>query len=142
MTFAAINSGSYNFVLFLHLLSVILGTGSAFLAQVITSKYKKSTDNPQITLTALGTVMSPSLLLSGVFGGALVGMSDDVYDFSQLWLTLAGILWLTCIAAAALLYKPPFLTLPDVGKHEAKLSAILHLSLVVMLAVMVWKPGF
>ena len=142
MTFAAINSDSYNFVLFLHLLSVILGTGSAFFAQVITSKYKKTTDNPQITLAALGTVMSPSLLLTGIFGGALVGMSDDVYDFSQLWLTLAGVLWITCVAAAALLYKPPFLTLPNVGKHEAKLSGILHLSLMAMLVIMVWKPGF
>ena len=142
MTFAAINSDTYNLVLFLHLFSVILGTGSAFFAQVVTSKYKKSSDDPQVTLTTLGTLMAPSLLLSGVFGGALVGMSGDVYDFSQLWLTFAGIFWLTSLAAATILYKPPFLTLPDLQKYHPFLTAVLHLSLTVMLIVMVWKPGY
>ncbi|HJM28370.1 MAG: hypothetical protein QF596_02125 [Acidimicrobiales bacterium] len=142
MTLAALNTGSYNVVLLLHLLSVILGTGTAFFAQVLTAKYKKSSETPQIAIQALGMVMSPSLLLSGVFGGALVGMSGNVYDFGQLWLVLAGIFWLTAVAASALLYNPSFLTLPDVRKHEPMLSGLLHLSLVVMLVAMVWKPGF
>ena len=142
MSLAVINSNSYNLVLFLHLLSVTLGAGSAFFAEIVTLKYKRSKEDPSLIIHVLGTVTAPSLLLGGVFGGALGGMADDVYDFSQLWLTLAGVFWLTAVGASALLYKPPFITLPDADKYGSILSGVLHLSLAVMLFVMVWKPGF
>ena len=143
MITAAINDNGYNVVLLLHLLSVIIGTGAAVLAPALVSREQKNSETgSNSTSVLLATVMSPSLLLGGVFGGALVGMSGNVYDFSQLWLTFAGIFWLTSLGAATILYKPPFLTLPDLKKYHPLLGGILHLSLAVMLVVMVWKPGY
>ncbi len=140
--FAAINSDGYNVVLLLHLISVIVGTGSAFFMQILVLTERKSIDRCQLPDRTLGLVIAPSLLFGGVFGGALVGMSDNVYDFSQMWLTFAGIFWLTSLGAATILYKPPFLTLPDLQKYHPLLTGILHLSLAIMLVVMVWKPGY
>ncbi|MBG01063.1 MAG: hypothetical protein CL470_02190 [Acidimicrobiaceae bacterium] len=143
MVVAAVNDNGDNVVFLLHLLSVIVGTGAAFLAPALLSRAQRDSKLSSNSTSALiATVMSPSLLLGGVFGGALVGMSDNVYDFSQMWLTFAGIFWLTSLGAATILYKPPFLTLPDLKKYHPLLGGVLHLSLAIMLVVMVWKPGY
>lgn len=139
--YAAINSGGYNIVLLFHLFTVIIGTGSAFMIQFINAKDSEILANNS-SQRIIGFLIAPSLFLGGVFGGALVGLSDDVYDFSQLWLTIAGVVWLTACGAATLLFKPPFLTFPDPLRYHRPLTAVLHLSLVIMLIVMVWKPGF
>tara|TARA_B100000131_G_scaffold262808_2_gene259366 strand:- start:16855 stop:17286 length:432 start_codon:yes stop_codon:yes gene_type:complete len=143
MVVAAVNDNWYNVVLLLHLLSVIIGTGAAFLAPVLLSleqKQSKSASSPISSL--LGTVMSPALLLGGVFGGALVGMSEDVYDFGQTWLAIGGGLWLLAVGSAALAFPPSFITLPDLTGKRALLYGTLHISLAVMLILMVWKPGY
>ena len=91
--YAAINSDGYNVVLLFHLLTVIIGTGSAFLVQFINAKDSDILETASVQ-RIVGFLIAPSLFLGGVFGGALVGLSDDVYDFSQLWLTIAGVLWI------------------------------------------------
>ena len=137
----AINSNAYNVVLALHLFAVILGTGAAFTAPIVKTKLGNSNGISGVVTESFALIMSPALLLSGIFGGALVGMSDNVYDFGQMWLTLAGIFWLIAVASVAILYQPAFLTLPDTEKYKPLLSPALHISLAVMLVVMVWKPG-
>ena len=139
MVTAAVNDNAYNIVLLLHLLSVIVGTGAAFLAPALLSREQKVSklgSSPMSSL--LGNVMSPALLLGGVFGGALVGMSDDVYDFGQTWLAIGGGLWLLAVGSAALAFPPSFITLPDVTGKRALLYGVLHISLAVMLILMVW----
>tara|TARA_Y100000746_G_scaffold169983_1_gene147278 strand:- start:350 stop:781 length:432 start_codon:yes stop_codon:yes gene_type:complete len=143
MVTAAVNDNAYNIVLLLHLLSVIVGTGAAFLAPALLSREQKESKlGPSPMSSLLGTVMSPALLLGGVFGGALVGMSDDVYDFGQTWLAIGGGLWLLAVGSAALAFPPSFITLPDVTGKRALLYGTLHISLAVMLILMVWKPGY
>ena len=118
-------------------------TGAAFLAPALLSRAQRDSKLSSNSTSALiATVMSPSLLLGGVFGGALVGLSDDVYDFGQTWLAIGGGLWLLAVASAALAFPPSFISLPDVTGKRALLSATLHISLAVMLVLMVWKPGY
>ena len=100
--YAAINSDGYNVVLLFHLLTVIIGTGSAFLVQFINAKDSDILETASVQ-RIVGFLIAPSLFLGSVFGGALVGLSDDVYDFSQLWLTIAGVLWITACGSATLL---------------------------------------
>ena len=142
MTFAAINNHPYNIVLLLHLFSVILGTGAAFLVPALQVKYKKLGQSPEVALQSFADIMSPSLLLGGVFGGALVGMSDDVYDFGQTWLAIGGALWILAVISAGLVFPPSFVNLPDLSIKKSILSGILHLALAGMLVLMVWKPGY
>lgn len=141
MLLAAIDDTPYNIVYLLHLISVILGTGAAFALPVLTVKARQAGAPDDFVGDAMGTIMAPSLLAAGVFGGALVGMSDDVYDFSQTWLAIAGAVWLVSVVAAALAYPPSFVNLPDMSDKKPMLTGLLHLSLAVMLLLMTWKWG-
>lgn len=141
MVFAGVGDGAYNVVYLLHIIAVVLGTGAAFLAPVLAVKARQEHAPSDWADRALGNVMAPSLLAAGVFGGALVGFSDDVYDFGQAWLSIGGLIWIIATAAAALAYPPTFVGLPDMRDRKPMLNGILHLSLAVMLVLMTWKFG-
>jgi hypothetical protein len=141
MVLAAYNDGAFHVVYLLHIVAVIMGTGAAFLAPVLTAKVGKTGQSADSIDAALSAVIAPALLLAGIFGGALVGMSDSFYDFGQSWLGIAGVLWLVMVVAAAFVYPPSYINLPDLSDKRAMLGGILHLSLTGMLIIMTWKPG-
>lgn len=141
MTFAAIGDTPYDIVYLLHIISVIIGTGAAFVVPILVVQMRKAGHDPAPVEQASASVMAPALLAAGVFGGALVGFSDDVYDFSQTWLAIAGPVWILGVVAAAAAYPPSWSPLPDWSDKSAMWSGILHLSLTVMLIVMTFKWG-
>ena len=142
MTLAASGDTPYNIVLLFHLASVILGVGAAFLLPMGASRARKSGDDTALFDAIMASVLAPALLAAGVFGGALVGFSDDVFDFSQTWLAIAGPLWIVATAAAAFIAPPSYLRLPTLASERVPMvNGILHLSLSAMLVVMVWQPG-
>ena len=113
MLIAAINDTPYDIVYLLHIISVILGTGAAFVVPFVAGRARRAGADITAFDDAIASILAPSLLATGVFGGALVGMSDDVYDFSQTWLAIAGPVWLVATAAAALAYPPTWSPLPQ-----------------------------
>jgi uncharacterized membrane protein len=104
-----------------------------------------------------------------VFGILLVLMSDKLYDFSQAWISLAFLLYIVGLGVLhgmlrpnvrkmnALMHElvamgPPAVGAPaarppqvDEIEHRARTvgtaSAILNLVLIVILYLMIWKPG-
>ncbi len=141
MVLAAYDDGAFSVVYLLHIVAVIMGAGAAFMAPLLAANATKTGQPNESVDSALAAVMAPSLLLAGIFGGALVGMSDPVFDFGQTWLGIAGVSWLVMVAAAALAYPPSYVNLPDLSDKKAMLSGVMHLSLAVMLIIMTWKPG-
>ncbi len=141
MLVAAVDDGPYNLVYLLHIVSVIVGVGGALLGPVLATRARFDGVPHRFIDEALAWVIAPALLAAGVFGGALVGMSGDVYDFGQTWLSAGGAVWLVAVAVAALLYPPPVVRLPAVDDRRRVLMGVLHLSLAAMLFLMVWKPG-
>lgn len=141
MILAAIGDGPYDFVNLLHIISVILGTGTAFLAPVVAVQARKSGGDTRAFDAAASTIMAPALFAAGIFGGALVGMSDDVFDFGQAWLSIGGLVWLIAVGAAAVAYPPSYVKLPDMSDKRQAITGVLHLSLALMLILMIWKPG-
>ena len=142
MTFAAVGDGAYNVVYLLHMISIIAATGSAFVLPIVASRTAAAGQSPAVVDGIAAALLTPSLVAAGVFGGALVGMSSDVYDFGQAWLSLGGFVWIVAIVAAAFAYPPSYLPLPDMSDKKPMFSGILHLSLSVMLVIMTWKFGF
>jgi uncharacterized membrane protein len=142
MLLAAINDTPYDIVYLLHIIAVIVGTGAAFVVPVIAVRVRAAGQDTKAMDEAAASVMAPALLAAGVFGGALVGMSDDVYDFSQTWLALGGLVWLIAVGAAALAFPPSWSPLPDMSDKKAMWSGMLHLSLAAMLLLMTFKWGF
>jgi uncharacterized membrane protein len=104
-----------------------------------------------------------------VFGLALVGMSDKAWKFSQTWIWLAVVLYvigigvshgvlfpaakkMKSLATELVAGGPPPADAPpgpppqvaqmtELGKRLGAASTFLHLLLVVILVLMIWKPG-
>lgn len=141
---AAIWDTPYNIVYLVHIVSVILGVGMAFIGPVMAVRARRSAGHALQDLVneTAAAIMFPMFLIAGVAGGAMVGMSQDVYDFGQTWLAIAGALWLVILGLTAVIHPPAWLRLFNIGEdRKAMLGGILHLSLAVMLVVMTWKFG-
>jgi len=106
-----------------------------------------------------------------VFGVVLVILSDEVFTFEQTWVWLAIVLYAVGISLShAVLFPsvrrmkalmvelvemgpppagapvggppPQAVELEALGQRVGAVSSVLHLDLVVILGLMVWKPGF
>ncbi|MEM7094087.1 MAG: hypothetical protein AAF567_13865 [Actinomycetota bacterium] len=143
---AAVGDTPYNIVRLIHLLSVIVGTGLAFVAPLMAARARRlgvgSDEAAKLVDDAASELIFPSLLVAGTAGGALVGFSDDFWDFQQTWLAIGGAIWMLTLGASALVYPPRWLRLVTLSDSQKRaLVGVLHLSLAVMLVLMVWKPG-
>lgn len=141
---AAIGDTPYNIVLLVHLFSVVLGVGTAFAAPVMAVQSRREGGQlaqQSATITA-NTLIFPMLFVAGMAGGALVGMSQKVWEFSQLWLAIAGPLWMATLALALAAYPPRWLHLFNLSDERKRMAAgLLHLSLAAMMVIMVWRFG-
>lgn len=141
---AAVGDTPYNVIRLIHLVSVIIGTGLVFSAPVIAARARRETGRAtqQVVDDAAATLVFPTLLVAGIAGGALVGLSDDFWDFSQTWLSVGGAVWFATLVLSAAVYPPSYLQIITVSDDRKRmLAGMLHLALAVMLVLMVWKFG-
>jgi uncharacterized membrane protein len=91
-------------------------------------------------------IYAPALILTGLFGFAMQGMSDGVIEFSQTWFWLAIVVWLAMngILHGMLLPAERAVAGGDesVAKKVDTAGIILTVLLLVMLYLMVFQPGF
>lgn len=132
-----LQSFGYRTLALVHLLAVVMAFGPLFVYPGL----RRSGDTG--ALASLHMRMTfPALVVLWVAGMGLAGMSEDVYELSQLWLSLSIALWVVLIAVSWFLIRP---SIADQGEAATKkLSAgvgVTHLGLVVGLVLMIWKPG-
>jgi uncharacterized membrane protein len=146
----------YDIVVFLHILSVVIGIGGVMLNGVYAQKAQKA-GGP-----AAGAIMQANFDVTmvaekfiyaiPVFGIALVVLSDKVFEMSQLWLWLSLVLYVVAIGISHGVMIPSgrkMLAGPSgpeeaaaLGKKLATGGMTLDLIAVVIIGLMVWKPGF
>ena len=84
----------------------------------------------------------PALVIVWVLGMGMVGMSDDIWEIGQTWILLSLIGWVILMAVSWFMIRP---ALTDTGPAaQGRMGAgigITHLLLVVVLFLMVFKPG-
>jgi hypothetical protein len=84
----------------------------------------------------------PALALVWVLGMGLIGTSDSVWEMSQTWVVLSLIGWVVLMLVSWFLIRPG---LTDTGDQaRAKMASgigVTHVLLVVLLYLMVFKPG-
>jgi uncharacterized membrane protein len=148
---AEIGSTGYDIMLFLHIACVLVAMAPAFTHPLI-ERQSRSLD-PSSRTAVLGfigqnsrRVYAPALILVGLFGFGLVGMSDEVWEFGQTWIWLSIVIW---VAMNGVLHG---LVLPGekaagAGDESAVKKVelggqIVTVMLIVMLYLMVFKPGF
>lgn len=166
MLLAAIDSFGYNVVLLLHLLTAIVAFAPAFVWPVLNRQRRlegTTGDQPASQISgdpipataptggAISAIIDPiihggALVVSGLFGSALVGMSSKVYEFGQTWVSIAFLLWILMVVVLFAGLVPAQRAIRE-GKVAAEQRLAmsyggLHLLLLLQIIVMVWKPGF
>lgn len=145
-----VNTFGYKLMLFLHILAVIVAFAPAFVWPFASAKLKKEGKpvGPAIGALAAGNtakIHGPALVLVGIFGFGLVGMSEKVFTFSQSWVMAAGTLWFIMLGVVFGLMLPAEKKSAAGDESADKIvsmaGGILHLLLFVMLFLMIWKPG-
>jgi hypothetical protein len=129
-------STGFKIFLFLHIFTVIVAFAPAAL-----SVLPGTADGGLATLERAGrTVYAPALILAGLFGILCIVTSDDIFEFDQTWISLAFVVW---IAMNGVFHA---MVLSGQRSGDARKvtngQAIMTVLLLVMLYLMIWKPGF
>jgi hypothetical protein len=165
-----VSSFAYKFVLLLHISSAIIGFGGVLLNGVYATRAKKRPpaealavveDNAWVSMK----VAEVFIYLTAVFGLGLVGLSDKAWKFSQTWVWSALVVYIVGLGISHGLLMPRVKKLialmrevvtggapaggppPQVAEMEklepqiGGISMALNLILVVVLVLMIWKPG-
>jgi uncharacterized membrane protein len=166
---AAYGSDAYKIVLVLHILCAIVGFGAVFLNGIYgqQAKARKGAEGLAISqanylVSNIGEYFIYAVFLLGI---VLVLIGDNVFDFGQTWIWLAMLLFLTSLAVSQLLLRPrvkrmqalmeeviagppptggpppQVAEMEAVGKQIGMISPVLHVALVAILFLMVFKPG-
>ncbi|MEO8693312.1 MAG: DUF2269 family protein [Acidimicrobiales bacterium] len=164
---ARINSGPYKVVLLLHILCAIVGLGGVMLNGIYAVASRKAVGQGALVLVranAKATKIAELFIYAvPIFGFALIGMSDDGWGFDQTWVWLSVVLYAIALAIAVGLLLPssreyervvaqiestgaaptPQLeaSLDGLLKKQGVLGSSLHVLTVVLLYLMIWKPG-
>ena len=143
---AALNSTGYKVVLLIHVLAVIVGFAPLWLTPVMirltAAGDKAAADGLEVSILRFSL---PGIGLAGILGFGLAGMSEKVFKMSQTWLSIAAVLWVVLLALLFFVARPAIKAFRD-GDVAARgrimmVTGISHLILVVMLYLMIFKPG-
>ena len=139
-------------VLFLgHMLSFVVAFAPAVINPIMMAKLKGQGDHEALPKVA-GIMASngryihfPALVALGGFGLALVLWSDPAFGFDQTWVSLAFLNWIaiTGLVSAVMLPGERKMSEGDlsVEKRVETTGQIITVLTLVMLYLMIWKPG-
>jgi hypothetical protein len=130
-------STGYQILGILHVLGAIIAFGPLF----VYPSLQRAGAGATIARLHLRLVL-PALALVWVLGMGLIGTSDSVWEMSQTWIVLSLIGWVVLMLVSWFLIRP---SLGDTSESaRSKLASgigITHLLLIVMLYLMIFKPG-
>ena len=157
-------SGLYKFFFVLHILAVIAGIGTTVLNGVYGAKAKAAGPNGghigranfEVTMLA-----EKIIYLVPIFGIIMVFLSDDAYGFDEFWIYGSLILFVVALGIAHGVMIPSTKRLLEVGAKlgsgqggpadGAEMEALgkrlgtggmtLNLLVVIIVVLMIWKPG-
>ena len=147
---ATVGSAPYNVVLVLHLLAVLAAFAPVFVHPFFTQDAPSMAPEQRRQLFGLMAgygrrVQISALLLAGLFGFALSGMSGGVYGLAKPWLLASIVVWVAMngVSHAVILRGEKAVAAgDDSGQRQVALGgAVLSIMLLVMLGLMVFKPG-
>ena len=145
---ARVRDDAYNVLLILHLVSIVVAFAPAVVHPLTAARLKGDAAAEQrfsgSAVTNTRTVYLPALLLVGILGFAMVGISDEAFKFSDLWVMISAILWLVIggIVSAVLIPAEKQLAAGDRSAEKKVQMAGIALTLlfVIVVYLMVFKP--
>lgn len=147
MLFAATSDTSYKLLLLIHILTALVAMAPAFVHPFLANQLDGEARNRAVGHMARNgrVIYAPALLVTGIAGFGVAGLSDGVFKMSQGWMVTAFIIWVVMngILHAVMLPAERAMASGD-RSAEARVQAggaVLTVLLVVMLWLMVFKPG-
>ena len=149
--FAAIGDTPYNIMLLLHILTAVVAMAPALVMPVLGKQMEQGGHDisPMAGYVAQNNqrIYGSALIVSGLLGFGVAGMSDEVFKVSQGWLVAAVIVWIAMNGLLHAVIRPSEKAMAEGDRSDAlkqKLSiggAAFTLLFVVQLVIMIWKPG-
>ncbi|CAB4324403.1 MAG: hypothetical protein F2520_10695 [Actinobacteria bacterium] len=136
----------YRIMLFIHIIAVVVAFAPLWLTPVLlrltAAGDKDAADALDISILRFSL---PGLAVAGIIGCGLVGMSKKAFAFADPWVSTAVILWIILMAVLAVVARPAIKAFRD-GDASARgrvmmATGIGHLILLVMVFLMIFKPG-
>ena len=151
----------YNVVLVLHILASIIGFGGMFIAGFYGNESRSLPGREglalaQTTLKVTGQIPTVAVCAVPILGILLILMSEDAIKFSAMWISLSFLLYIVLMGLATGIQVPTIrkmvamragaegaqsVEMQAMGKKVAMVGAIVNLLWVVILILMVFKPG-
>ncbi len=169
LAFGGVNSGIYKFLLVLHILTAIVGLGAVMLNGLYVAQTRKRPGpTGRAVLEAnlfVSEVATYVIYAIAVFGILLVVASDEAWKFSQTWLWLSLLLYVIAIGISHAVMRPgakriqelmiemeqgppaaggsppQVAQIQEIGTRLGIGGPMLSLIVVLILFLMVWKPG-
>lgn len=169
MLLAAIDSFGYRLVYLLHILTVIIAFGASFALPVLGTKLQKLDGTARaeayaMTFDTAKILIAPFIVAAGAFGILLVALADDVdvIAFDQAWVSASMTVWIVIAAVSWFLLTPTErrsvelsrqlaanddadadaqTELDGLAKKSAAYGGMVHLGFLVLMVLMIWKPG-
>lgn len=150
MLIAAVGDTPYRIVLLVHILTALAAFAPAFTHPIIANQTKGlGADGRRAVLGYLLSngrrFYAPALIVTGLAGFALQGMSEGAWEFSQGWIIGAIIAWIAMNGVLHAVVLPSERKLASGDESAQRLldigGAILSLLLLIMLWLMIFKPG-
>lgn len=143
---AAVDSTGYKIVLLLHVVTAVVAFAPAFMSYAVARAVEKGDRGAaEVLVNGLQRLALPAMVLVGILGYGLVGMSDKQFTMSQAWVSVAGVAWIALILVTVFLTSPAAKALAagtDGARSKLMMSTgITHLLFVVLIVMMVFKPG-
>ena len=149
MIIAAIGDTGYNIALLVHVATAFAAFAPTFVQPVLGNQLA---DDGQVRSRVAAhmvrsgrMIYGPALIVSGLAGFGVAGLSDKVYSVSQGWLVAAVLIWIVMngLLHAVIVPGERAIAAGDpspAGRVNAANGAVAVL-LVVVLIIMIWKPG-
>lgn len=146
---AAVGDTPYRVVLFLHILSAMVAFAPAFTHPILTNQSKSLGEGHQGVMGFLSgnarRIYAPALIVTGILGFGLQGMSSGAWSFTQFWMIAAMIVWLAMNGVLHALIIPNEKKMSEGDPSAQRLldigGQVITVLLLVMLWLMIFKPG-
>lgn len=150
MMLVMVRDTGYNLVLVVHILAVVIAFAPAFVHPILVRQTRNHDLTDRFKIISLmqangQRIYAPALAVAGILGFTLTGMSEQLYQLSQLWLWLSAVSWLAMngILHAVILKAEGQMANGDTAaERRAEIgSGAISLLFILTLTLMIFKPG-
>ena len=127
-------STAFNIFLLLHVLAAIVAFGGNFVQPMLARAGAEDEALAKVNMF----IQLPAIVVMFVAGMGAVGLSDELFAFSQTWVSIA---FLVAIVSGVLQFLVARAYQNSKTETVPALTGVLHLCLIVGLVLMIWQPG-